>query len=160
MLCCTLAKLSALGQGKEFMQLEYRNKENFKERNNFLKDTIWRFNQIVEFDIPNVIDEESWTRLTIEIKDTSSFFATKLLILPRDSATASHQFAFWNVWFAKIPQDSTSLSGEIRLLKTTKDEITLKLNLIVRNIVTRDRYIYSGEGTFRRTNSIYDFYQK
>jgi hypothetical protein len=149
-----------LGQGKEFFQLEYKDKQSYKEFNNFLKDSVWRFNQTVSFDIPNSLDEESWKRLVFEIKDTLSFLKTKSVSLPKDISKIDYEFHAWGVSaFQFPPDDSTSITGTITLLESTREKIFLGLDLEITNLLNRDRYYYKGDRVFGKTNSVYEFYQ-
>ena len=161
LLCfCLLRSKGGFSQGTEMVVLDLKEKLHFKERNNFLRDTIWRFNNILEYNERGVADDESWIRLTLEVKDTAAFLTGKRLILPKDAANINHHFAAWSVWFAKIPQDTTTLEGFVELVNVTATGVSMRMDLIVTNKVNKDRYYYKGERTFRITGSTYDFYQK
>src|SRR6188768_4282283 len=58
---------------------ELKNNKYYSEQNKYMKDSIWRFNQIIEYDDPGSIDEESWIRLTLEVNDTIKFMNLKRL---------------------------------------------------------------------------------
>ena len=129
----------------------------YSERNKYLKDSIWRFNQIIEYNDPGIIDEESWIRLTLEVKDTIEFMKVKRLDLNKDTLTIGFDFADFTVWFGS--NDPCSISGHVDFVSQQDQGITLKLDLIVTNLKNQRTYIYNGERTFNRSVNIQDFYQ-
>jgi hypothetical protein len=142
----TFAPLFALTQGKEFYQLQ-KNELYYTEDNHFFRDSIWRFHQTITYNKPNVFDEENWTRLEIQIKDTAKFRRRRTLDLSDISAVRCY-FTTWNVW--EHFQDITSITGQVQLLSVTPEGISLKLNLTVTNLNTKDRFIYAGERIFSK----------
>ena len=148
--------LLTFGQERKLYELEYKDKSYYTERNRFLKDSVWYFSQTVAYDDPNSIDEESWVRLVIKIKDTVAFLNNKKIDLDKDSLLFSYYFNAWNAWVPR--QDSTSISGQINLISATIQEITLKLDLIIINLKTKNQYIYRGIRTFTGVNTISEFY--
>jgi hypothetical protein len=157
----SLPGFCVFGQGREFFQLEYHDKQGYKESNTFFRDSVWRFNQTVAFDLPNTLDEEFWKTLVLKIKDTSSFLKNKLVSLPNDISKIKYEFDTRSSVsaFDFPPTDSTSISGTITLLHSTNDNILLKLDLEIKNLRSLDRYYYKGEREFRRTHSFYEFYR-
>ena len=149
--------LFILGQGKKFHPLDNKDKPYYTELNHFLSDTLWRFNQTIAYDEPNTIDEESWTRLVLEIKDTAAFLKIKQLDFKDECLSANYYFAAWNVWFHN--PDSTSISGHIQLDSVTQQGVSLKLDIVVTNLKTGVQFIYRGERFFRKTITIQDFYK-
>jgi hypothetical protein len=138
--------LFALTQGKAFYQLEYKSKPNYTESNQFLTDSIWRLRQTVEYNIPNMSDEETWTKLEIQIKDTTAFLQRRILDLKDDSLVAKHYFKVVRIW--NNDQDSTSITGQIQLLSLTHEGILLNLNLKVSSLKTQNQFIYTGKRMF------------
>ena len=146
-----------LGQGKKFHQLNNKDKPYYTEFNHFLSDSLWRFNQTIAYEEPNTFDEESWSRLVIEIKDTAAFLKIKQLDFKDECLMVKYYFASWNVWFHN--RDSTSISGQIQLDSVTQQGVSLKLDLVVTNLKTANQFIYRGERLFRKTTTIQDFYK-
>jgi len=136
---------------------ELKNTKYYSERNKYLKDSIWRFNQIIEYDDPGIIDEEAWIRLTLEVKDTIKFMKVKRLDLNKDTLTIGFHFADFTVWFGS--NDPCSISGKVDYVSQRAKDITLKLDLIVTNLKNQRIYVYNGERTFGRAVNIQDFYQ-
>ena len=136
---------------------ELKNTKYYSERNKYLKDSIWRFNQIIEYNDPRIIDEESWIRLTLEVKDTIKFMNVKRLDLNTDTLIIGFHFADFTVWFGS--DDPCSISGKVVYVSQQAKGITLKLDLIVTNLKNQRTYVYNGERTFSRALNIQDFYQ-
>jgi hypothetical protein len=136
---------------------ELKNTKYYSEQNKYMKDSIWRFNQIIEYNDLGTIDEESWIRLTLEVKDTINFMSVKRLDLNNDTLTIGFHFADFNVWFGS--DDLCSISGNVDYVSQQAKGITLKLNLIVTNLRNQRTYVYNGERTFSRAVNIQDFYQ-
>ena len=134
-----------------------KNTKYYSERNRHLKDSIWRFNQIIEYDDPGVIDEESWIRLTLEVKDTIKFMNVKRLDLNKDTLTIGFHFADFTVWFGS--DDPCSISGKVEYVSQQTTGIILKLDLIVTNLKNQRTYVYNGERIFSGVMTIQDFYQ-
>jgi len=111
-----------------------------------LTDSIWRFNQTVTYDEPNTFDEQTWTKLEIQINDTTAFLQKRILHFSNDSSVAKHYFTVSNVW--RSNQDKTSITGQVQLLSITHEGILLKLNLTVTSLKTQNQFIYTGERVF------------
>ena len=135
---------------------ELKNNKYYSEQNKYMKDSIWRFNQIIEYDDPGSIDEESWIRLTLEVNDTIKFMNLKRLDFKRDTLIIDFHFAAFTVWFAN--DDTSTISGTVEFVSQKVQGITLKLDLIVTNLKDQRIYKYKGERTFSRTLNIQDFY--
>jgi hypothetical protein len=88
----TFMPLFGLTQGKEYYQLQYKDKPNYTETNHFLTDSIWRFQQTVTYDEANKLAEETWTRLEIQIKDTTAFLQRRILDFSDPSLVAKYDF--------------------------------------------------------------------
>ena len=135
---------------------ELKNNKYYSEQNKYMKDSIWRFNQIIEYDDPGSIDEESWIRLTLEVNDTIKFMNLKRVDFKRDTLIIDFHFAAFTVWFAN--DDTSTISGTVEFVSQKAQGITLKLDLIVTNLKDQRIYKYKGERTFSRTLNIQDFY--
>jgi hypothetical protein len=142
----TFTPLFGLTQGKESYQLQYKDKLNYTETNHFLTDSIWRVQQTVTYDEANTFDEQTWTTLEIQIKDTNAFLQRRILDFSDHSLVAKHDFTVSNVWFSD--PDSTSITGRVQLLSITPEGISLKLNLTVTSLKTHNRFTYTGERMF------------
>jgi hypothetical protein len=144
----TLMPLLGLTQGEKSYQLQYKDKPNYTETNHFLPDSIWRFNQTVTYNEPNKFDEETWTTLEIQIKDTNLFLQRRILDVSDHSLVAKHDFKVSNVWLSLSNPDSTSITGQVQLLSITPEGISLKLNVTVTSLKTQNQFIYIGERMF------------
>lgn len=141
-----LIPLFGLTQGMKFYPLQNLGKPNYTESNQFFGGSIWRFHQTVTYNEANTFDEEHWTRLEIQIKDTAGFLRRKILDFTIDSLKVNHYFTEANVWSSN--QDSTSITGQVQLLSITSKGISIKLNLVVTNFKTQKQFVYMGERTF------------
>jgi hypothetical protein len=145
----TFIPLFGLTQGKEYYQLQYKDKPNYTETNHFFTDSIWRFEQTVAYDEANMLDEETWTRLEIQIKDTTAFLQRRILDFSDASLVAKHDFdGLSSTWSSPFNRDSTSITGQVQLVSITPERISLKLNLTVTVLKTQTRFIYTGERMF------------
>lgn len=144
-----LIPLFGLTQGEEFYQLKYKDKPNYTETNHFLTDSIWRFQQTVAYDEANTFDEQIWTKLEIEIKDTTAFLQKRILDFSNDSSVAKYYFTISNAWHSnRFNLDTFSITGQVQLLSITHEGISLKLNLTVTSLKTQNQFIYTGERMF------------
>lgn len=133
-------------QQKIIHQLELRDKMFFKEINQLQIDKIWRLKLTVVYDEPKKFDEELWTQLTIEIKDTAALLKNRVLRFTSNQSGMGYEFSQWTAWDTK--KDSTAISGYVQLIRNTKEAIDLNLNLIITNLKTGDQFIYKGERKF------------
>jgi len=105
--------------------LEYKLKANYSEFNHFMADSMWRFKQTVAYNDPNSIDEEHWTRLFIEIKDTIAFLHKKVIDVEKDHRIGKCFFSQFSVW-GPFNRDTTSVSGEVELITVTNAGVLIK----------------------------------
>ena len=150
--------ISILGSAQERKNYlaEYKGKANYAEVNHFMADSMWRFAQIIAYDDPNSIDEETWTQLFIVIKDTNLFLRKRSIDIEKDHQAVNCYFSEMSNW--GYSRDTTSVSGRIELLNITNDGVAIRMDLTVTNKKTKAQHIYIGERLFNRKTTVREFY--
>lgn len=151
-----LLPILTFSQGLKIYQLDYQGKDYYLETNRFLRDSVLHINQTVAYDDPKIIDEESWVRLLVNIKDTGWLMSGKKIEFPNDSIKGTCAFAAWTVWEA--PKNDAVITGWVQLVAATPLDIILNFDLTVKEISKRNTYYYRGQRSFHKARGSVEFY--
>lgn len=126
--------------------LTYKYKRNYSENSVIGKDSPFKLYQTVCYNKRGVIDEEFCYDLTLKFIDTNAAKTKRILDLQSDTLIVKAEYGIFSVW--NWGNENNNVSGQIELLKWTKNKITLKENIQAIDLKRKETKRFVGTRTF------------
>jgi len=128
--------------------LRYNFKKYHAKQCNYIRnDTIFRLEQIVFYNKPNVIDSWFARGLFFTFLNTNAAKTKKILDLETDTLIVKTEYSGWSVWDWS-ENESNKIKGTIELLQWDADKIILREKIFVTDYKRKQKKKYIGEKAF------------
>ena len=128
--------------------LNYKSQQYYEEYNTIESDSIFKLSQNICYNKPGLIDEEFCYCLTLQFTDIAVAGPKKILNLFKDTATIISRYRINSIW--NWDDENNKITGKVRKVKWSKDEITLKENVTVTDYRRNKIKRYAGTVRFKK----------
>lgn len=144
-LICVFAMLSILFACHTTKVLSLKNKLGYKEHNRLSKERFAELKQIVNYRT-YVLDGSFSYILDFSILDSAKLANKKHLHFPADTTIVKPKFDISSIW--NWEEEQHTLKGDFILLNWTDSSVTIKEDIKVYDLRTKEHFIYRGKRTF------------
>ncbi|MES2727193.1 MAG: hypothetical protein V4643_08840 [Bacteroidota bacterium] len=127
--------------------LSLKNKQGYREYNILSKERFTELKQLVSYRT-HVLDGNFNYALNFTILDSARLVSKKQLHFPADTTIVKPKFDIGSIW--NWGDEPYTLKGDFILLNWTDSSVTIKEDIKVYDLRTKEHYIYKGKRTFTK----------